>query len=1855
MPTALFPEDGMPVTINQGKTGDCYFLASLDCIFNSGPEGLAKIKSLFTETEHGITVRIKRTTISAHLKVDKLHGKYDYFYDKDRDEDVFIISKERLKVIDGPSIGVKTNSLAVKILERLSAYYYVADWDNQSDIMASVIAHNVSNRHQGTSTEFVGLLLGVNTEDLSDISKIIKLKTLAPDYPVYISMNYGVKDAFGKTHGRHGLRLDKIIPDSSMAGGYKFVLVNPWYNDRTESYSLDDIKTRSYRFCFFNLPSPKAQLTRQLLSFPLDEGQAILNTPAVLTLLLEYQALKPSFGSEDIKRCHALYKNMPKMDSLLARLSAEEKVAFFDALYAANGRKDEFLKSLIVNLPRIEIVDFILNNEALSPETLLLLSERCLGEKDEALFSLLKGTDFLALIARSELNKNHLVSNLIELHFKQENVDIESLLAIVKFIRFSNFNPLSRLSVELTEKTIFTTLFSRAVDEKAQQLKVDKEAAKKIVERGLIEYYFNNDSNYITRSGSLRTLLTNPAFPKTLIEDIASLEWHVHGSAQFLKDPDVSLAVIKKLRQPAPHLTMSQLNTILRDVGTKLPRDLFFTLFQLSNINAELAQAIHHQVIEQFNSKFSRDFASFAEEVRAEESSPFKDWFIKSIPIDENNALQEKARLVISDYLAKVQDFPVTFHTIYSLSLVDPEVINLTSALKALISEKALLDAQQQLDEGEARALASTIEEALAGKIKAIELGAEKQRLALRSAEATVAYYGERIKAFPYSYDNTYTVLEIEKEKLSSLRTLSLLTQNYALRDALTTLGSVERYPSSLVDAWKAKEVEINKAGLKRQEELAQAERVITQLIDSVTLLPDLLEGLVSISSISRRSAEQLEQLYSLMAKPELLQAQKILGLKEQVPPKLLAAIEQKAQIIIENTEAQINKINDVYKNELAQGLKKIQEFSISFEDKESIKSIDDHKQDLLNSLASLVVNSKMSAALKALQMSGLPEEMKYELSRAQEAIREAALRRKTKLMQQAETNVAFYLNKINDFKVYFSDHSSEPVIRKRVVELHAELTRLSKESILQEALGLIPAAQVRIREAYLAKEKEISRVAAQKLIDSYRQRIHGLDLTFAGENSEQKITKRQKELLDKLYLLSKDQALKDALILVPSAQQAIDELVLGQEKNINSKAEHLHAEIRVLEARNVLELCIESINSLPLSFGDLHSLEAIEAQKKEYLDHLARLLSAPTVEAALVLSQLSALSQKTREALSLKQSLINEAAAQQSKKLEVNSRTLLESYLERINNFKVDFTQFHSKPAIKRESEALLLKLQAILQEPELSAAKFSEAASEQLLQALAIKEKEIRSAAVKRQEFVEDYNAIILEQGRKTKLIQRAEDTIEHYLNKINNFTVSFSDHSSEQVIRKRVVELHADLKLISNESLLQEALVLIPVAQGRIKEAYLAKEKEISRSAETIKIVNPQTDKAQELIDSYRQRIRDFAVTFAGENSEQQITKCQKELLDKLYLLSAEPSLKEALSLIPSAQLALNQLVRAQADNINSQAESLLAQVRVFEARKVLEVCIESIDTLPLSFVGLSSLEAIKTQKKEYLAQLDRLVNAPAVRAALALTQGTELSQQIKEALSNKQELIHVAATKQSEKLLVDSQAHLESYLERINTIKVDLTQCHSESAIRRESEALLLKLQEIDQEARFSDSLLSSAASEQVLQARVIKENQIHTASSQRQQDVEQAKARIILEQSGFYGHLALILQKTEELEAKKTKSEDYRLAALKARALYEVLDKAKTDFLTKQGSNIDKLATFKEETNLAITDALSVLENHRGWKQLLLDVANFVVMLGTGFTSYLITQRFRLFTTPTDSAEKVLDLQQNIQQISVNAG
>lgn len=295
--TPLFPKYNGRIYIKQGKVGDCYLLASLDCVFNTDWQGYQFIKSLFTEVPGGVVVRLRHNANSVYLESPISQSKYQYYYDEKRKQDVFFLNTDCLRDIDESSAGVQTNSLAVKILERLSSYYYAFNRPNHRRT-SSLAAHDLSKRFKESSTVFVAKLLGIYAHEISDINEIIKIKNICPELPIYTSMHY-------RTEQRHALRMSDLMPNQQTPEEYKVALINPWNNELTEIWSLSELKKRKARFSIFVLNHSRYQLVRMFMDVRCDElGKTIFANDPFLDMLLKVKRLLgSSFDMQSISYC----------------------------------------------------------------------------------------------------------------------------------------------------------------------------------------------------------------------------------------------------------------------------------------------------------------------------------------------------------------------------------------------------------------------------------------------------------------------------------------------------------------------------------------------------------------------------------------------------------------------------------------------------------------------------------------------------------------------------------------------------------------------------------------------------------------------------------------------------------------------------------------------------------------------------------------------------------------------------------------------------------------------------------------------------------------------------------------------------------------------------------------------------------------------------------------------------------------------------------------------------------------------------------------------------------------------------------------------------------------------------------------------------------------------------------------------------------------------------------------------------------------------------------------------------------------------------------------------------------------
>jgi hypothetical protein len=580
--TPLFPDDHDLITIKQGMAGDCYLLASLDCILNGEKEGRDLVKSMFTQTETGVIVRVKRTAQSNHLKPENLVGKYDYYFDKSTNEDVFTLSNERLKTIDeqtwgvvSKGSGVQSNSLAVKILERISPYYYVGKW-NPNDPFASVLAHNINNRHNDTSTVFLGNLVGIQAYDYTsaDVESIIRLKKINPTQAVYMSMLYRKQDSHGAIHSRHALRLKEVIQTG--LDSYNFVLANPWDNTVTELFSLEDIKKRKARYCIYSADAQRHQLEMMLTGCSEERGKFVFDSPVLFNYLLEIKKSPDGLSQEQLESYISVYQEHESVENLvlLDKVMPEKKLIEDD-------KQAQELNAITILRRFIE----------------------------QANFDLLKPIYF-----------NNPTDQKASLH----------LLQLVKDYKIPVSHDFMRSLVIETAAQFNCLRDHETID-----------SARNKIHRGLVRCYFSGDYSYLTRSMGLRDYFTDGVFPRSSITSLLSSEEFAAFVVTSTVLNSTSEMYIRNIQEDS--IDSDFVIQLFSCSPSTNARDFFMNLQEISAINPVIVNKIIDLSKEQLVRVYGISFDGFIADIAKEQPSEFKSWFVSIQNAEAKLSLEQNA------------------------------------------------------------------------------------------------------------------------------------------------------------------------------------------------------------------------------------------------------------------------------------------------------------------------------------------------------------------------------------------------------------------------------------------------------------------------------------------------------------------------------------------------------------------------------------------------------------------------------------------------------------------------------------------------------------------------------------------------------------------------------------------------------------------------------------------------------------------------------------------------------------------------------------------------------------------------------------------------------------------------------------------------------------------------------------------------------------------------------------------------------------------------------------------------------------------------------------------------------------
>ncbi|WP_230309629.1 Dot/Icm T4SS effector CegC2, partial [Legionella pneumophila] len=771
-----------------------------------------------------------------------------------------------------------------------------------------------------TSTAFLGKFFGIQAEDIpySKLDDIIKLKLMNPDEPVYISMSYGKVDSFGKFHGRHALRIDKIIPKGS--GNYDFVLINPHDNSKTETYKLDDLNKRNCRFCLFNTSIHRASLTKKLLTLSNEEGRYIFSNSGLQKRLISLEEMHLLTDNKIISSCISLHKQIPYLEKLFLKLSVEEKKTLTACIANADGSKKEFLKLFLTRIPAMDLLELVLREET---------SQELLGE-------------------------------------------VLTELALSNPVEENKLSP--KAGINFNGEAFLHLIVKSAIQQKINQLAYLPEKAKQEIESGLINFYFGGASSSLTRASGLRALFIANIFSKKSIEALfppKALFAKAIANYLTLKTlPDLLIEYLKS-KDTSP-IDEEFFDVVLASATFKDPDEFFENLFRLSRINPEVAKALFVFASQKINVLFGISLEEYAKKIALKDSGEFKSWFeslskpqpVIKIPEIDNVLRQQRvddAKRVISDIVQRINSFPFSFEGFKTVEHVNLNAEELRGQLKKIVHSGELQNALQILDLPDGH---PEVQRALERKLRMIDAAANRRSDFLRKYETDIDEHVRQIKNFPIDFNDADTIVAIESQRILLNKKLHTLVK------AEDLLGEQFIANPKIKMVYYAQVEKINlRAELLQKRLLDEAQKVIDSVEKRIDNFVIRFNDISSTSAVEWQRNNLLQQLDNLV-KPNqaLLSSEKVLDCNN-LQPSIVRALQAKKQEINETADQLIIKINA---EEVVKSYEKqIREFPISFSRCQTVEEVIARKQDLIQSVRYLVDNKPdLLKAREQLQLS---------------------------------------------------------------------------------------------------------------------------------------------------------------------------------------------------------------------------------------------------------------------------------------------------------------------------------------------------------------------------------------------------------------------------------------------------------------------------------------------------------------------------------------------------------------------------------------------------------------------------------------------------------------------------------------------------------------------------------------------------------------------------------------------------------------------------------------------------------------------------------------------------------------------
>ena len=319
----------------------------------------------------------------------------------------------------------------------------------------------------------------------------------------------------------------------------------------------------------------------------------------------------------------------------------------------------------------------------------------------------------------------------------------------------------------------------------------------------------------------------------------------------------------------------------------------------------------------------------------------------------------------------------------------------------------------------------------------------------------------------------------------------------------------------------------------------------------------------------------------------------------------------------------------------------------------------------------------------------------------------------------------------------------------------------------------------------------------------------------------------------------------------------------------------------------------------------------------------------------------------------------------------------------------------------------------------------------------------------------------------------------------------------------------------------------------------------------------------------------------------------------------------------------------------------------------AKVLINIYVAQINKLPVTFPEATTIELIQNRKKALLNQLAAITEGKQDLETLSI--GAE-APKITEAMAKKAEAINSTAQQLITKVEVQRAEQEKQRVEQERLLAEQAKQRAAEQEKQRAAEQE--KQRAVEQEKQRAAEQEKQRAAEQEKQRAAEQAKQ--RAAEQEKQHVQNEKpAEKSIHHKAFDEAISVLIEKMKEFsdDPKYDSDPELQKAYKATKDLHTALEKEGNDFFTKEPS-LESYQNFKFNCKRDVNDSRDVLNHHRGWGVIALNVFAMIITAGIGYAIAaginIAVNKGKFTFFDTDSSKKLTAIEDYIENKANNA-